>query len=110
MRKDACEMRVCAEPSYVIERLMIKSQHVIACRNNDDSRLPGAQGGNRDFRLIHSRGQYFRSVSCRRFFYARGRRDEIFAAKRCGPFELGGDQGWEHVAWRSDESENRSVR
>ena len=40
----------------------------------------------------------------------RGRRDEVFAAKRCGPFDLGSDHGWEDVAWRRDESENRLVR
>ena len=51
-----------------------------------------------------------RSVSCRCFFDARCRRDEVFAAKRCGPFGLGGDHGWEDVAWRRDESENRLVR
>src|SRR4249919_1369475 len=110
VREDACEIRMCAEPCHVIERLVIKSQHVIACRNDDDPRLLGPHGRNRHFRLIQSGRPYFRSVSCRRFFYARGRGDEVFAAKRCGPFHLGGDHRWKDVAWRSDESENRSVR
>src|SRR6185503_18802676 len=48
-----------AQPCHVIESAMIKTQHVIACRNNDDPGLFDAHGGNRHLGLIQSCSHYF---------------------------------------------------
>src|SRR6185437_5003603 len=61
-----------AQPCHVIESAMIKTQHVIACRNNDDPGHFDAHGGNRHLGLIQSCSHYFRPIGGWCFVHAGG--------------------------------------
>src|SRR4029077_4913262 len=98
-----------AQPCHVIESAMIKTQHVIACRNNDEPWLFDAHGGNRHLGLIQSCSHYFRPIGGWGLCTAGGGGDEILAAKGGCPFDARGNHCRENRARRRDESEHRFV-